>query len=444
MVKQAVLLCAALAAGCGELADAPQRPQILRGFVVVDPTTQSAQTRDIYVAQGKVSALPASGAADVEVVEGHGRWLLPGFYDLRVAAWGNASALHYEKLYQDMGLDSMLKAQLYSGVTSVGIGMGAGRHFQDEIQRIELMEIITARAIRAARPLCGPMADAPADTISSVAEVAPHGDLELKRGSAYFQVYYSQALKPLTPPVSRDIMLACLAQATKAGKPAWVIVGSWAEAKEAVNAGAKVIQGLPSGAPDASLLKHMAKAGVYFAPNLSWLETEALPGPDSVLLEPLASDLARLDILESYRHPEKFEESAKFLRDLPSLKLQAFQGLQQAQRAGVKLLLATGAGWEPAAFQGLASHRILHFMAQAKIPAWIRLRAATQWPAEFLNQRSGFSPGDPADFLVLGNNPLLESYDHPDIQAVCLGGAWVDRAKIKPDLWRQHYPPRPQ
>ena len=161
------------------------RDHVLRGFVVVDPVQQTAAVRDVHVVSGKVRLQAPPGVAGLPIIEGRGRWLVPGLYDARIASWGNGSPMHYTKLYQQMGVDTLLKSHLYAGVTQVVVGAGTGERFHDGLRRVELMKISAAQARWACRGLCAHTDDPPgAICVDSVREVAPALQAEIAHGGS--------------------------------------------------------------------------------------------------------------------------------------------------------------------------------------------------------------------------------------------------------------------
>jgi hypothetical protein len=363
--------------------------------------------------------------------------------DCRIASWGNSGTVHYTQLYQFMVLNRLLDWQLYAGVTRVVVGVGLGRFFRDGLKRCQILQIGGAECLRAAVPLCG----AGTELNGAAQPVASSDDLaRIEAGFApdiaYVQAYHAEVFAPLgLPPLSEPLLAATLEMARRRGKPSWVVVGNWDEVARASALGATVVHGLPPGAPPEATLRLLIERGTHFAPLLAPIEMAEIRGPDSTLLGPLAASLVRPDIVETYRDPSGYESGAKALcalgaqvkPTLPSL----LKGLAES---GVPLLVASDSGALPGVFQGLAVHRALHWLAWAGVEGWDRLRAATHVPARLLSRLTGFSPGAPADFVVLGRDPLGVAHDEPEIDAVCRNGRWVERGALAPDLVRRRYP----
>ena len=445
MVRRELLTAAvgAAVASCVSSVDRA-RDHVLRGFVVVDPGRQKAEVRDVYVVGGKVSlAVPTEGAR-LPIIEGRGRWLVPGLHDARIASWGNASPRHCTKLYQDMGVDTLLKAHLFAGVTQVVVGVGTGKHFHEGLRRVELMKIASAQVKWACRGLCAHADDPPgAVCVDSPREVAPALQAEIAEGGSYVQIHYSEMQRPVLPPVSKDVLREALAFAKSVGRASWVTVGTWAEVEDAVALGATLVQGLPAGEPPADLLAHMTEKDIFLAPTLGVLDMGDPLTQDPALDDPLTLPLVRQDVRQSYRDLSLYEGYAKTLFEMSgSMRALARQTLQRCDEANVKLVVATDSGWSPGAFQGVAVHRSLYWMGWAGLRAWSRILAATLWPARILGAEKPLEDGSAANFAVLTDDPLQQTYEHSSVEAVCLRGRWLDRDSLRPDLVRRPYYPR--
>ena len=82
---------------------------------------------------------------------------------------------------------------------------------------------------------------------------------------------------------------------------------------------------------------------------------------------------------------------------------------------------------------GWGLHRELHALVQAGLTPYQALEAATRNPAEFLNQSGEWGtiePGKRADLVLLEANPLADIRNTQRIEAVLVGGHWLDRAAL--------------
>lgn len=104
---------------------------------------------------------------------------------------------------------------------------------------------------------------------------------------------------------------------------------------------------------------------------------------------------------------------------------------RQMDQAGVPFLTGTDMG-VPLSFPGFALHDELELMAdRIGLDPLTALRAATANPAGLFGVDAGaIAPGMPADLVLLARNPLTDISNTRSIEAVVLRGELIDRAKI--------------
>ncbi len=104
----------------------------------------------------------------------------------------------------------------------------------------------------------------------------------------------------------------------------------------------------------------------------------------------------------------------------------------RAHAAGVKIVLGTDAG-DTYVFPGSGAHDELGELVKAGLTPADALAAATIRAAEFLGlvaDHGTIEPGKRADLVLLGGNPLEDIARTRDIRAVFLGGRHLDRADL--------------
>ncbi len=107
----------------------------------------------------------------------------------------------------------------------------------------------------------------------------------------------------------------------------------------------------------------------------------------------------------------------------------ASRNVKKLADAGVRLALGTDTG-PPARFQGYFEHMEAELMAKAGLSPAKVLVSAMGDAARCMGVTSGLgtlAPGAPADFLVLGANPLDDVRNLRTIEAVWIGGTRLDR-----------------
>jgi amidohydrolase family protein len=111
-------------------------------------------------------------------------------------------------------------------------------------------------------------------------------------------------------------------------------------------------------------------------------------------------------------------------------KLREIVGL--AYRAGVRMMVGTDAG-APFVFKGSGVHEEMVEFAEAGLSPAEVLKAATIDAAEFLGRTADFGSierGKFADLVILNADPLADIRNTRQIDAVLLGGRYLDRSTL--------------
>jgi imidazolonepropionase-like amidohydrolase len=160
-----------------------------------------------------------------------------------------------------------------------------------------------------------------------------------------------------------------------------------------------------------------------------------------------ARDLAYLNDPRLRRLPEKVQASAR--EDVERTQARASapgdaevyraffeKGLQvtaQAHAAGVKVMAGTDSG-DSYCFHGSSLHDELGWMVKAGMTPLAVLRAATVVPAEYVGRSKDFGaiePGKLADMILLDRNPLADIGQTRSLYAVVFNGRLFDRAALE-------------
>jgi imidazolonepropionase-like amidohydrolase len=181
----------------------------------------------------------------------------------------------------------------------------------------------------------------------------------------------------------------------------------------------------------AAIFAAMAQAGTYYVPTHLTRWVDAYADDPAVREDPLLRylhPLMRWQWLEDVDatlardpSPEARETYRRFHR----------KGLEltgQAHRAGVKVLAGTDY-----IVAGADLHRELQQLVEAGLSPGAALRAATLDAAGYfgLEGRHGsIAPGNVADLVLLGGNPLTDIRNTERIEAVIFNGALYDRAAL--------------
>jgi imidazolonepropionase-like amidohydrolase len=247
--------------------------------------------------------------------------------------------------------------------------------------------------------------------------------------------------RPL-PRLRGEVFRAAMTEAKSRRMRTTVHVGTDADARLAIEAGADGLEHAARGLTDATIAL-MAARRVTFTPtnvvlDVTWKRTAVNRG------DPLVERLARPSLLASLRAPAS--PLAPLLTEGPAADrlaaalAGALDQTAKAVRAGVPILPGSDAG-NPATFHGVALIRELELLARAGMPLSDVLRAATSRAADRLNQPTlgRIATGAVADLVVLSADPTADVAAYRQVEGVYLGGRRLDLARLQstsPGPWR--------
>jgi hypothetical protein len=183
----------------------------------------------------------------------------------------------------------------------------------------------------------------------------------------------------------------------------------------------------------AELFRRMARFDVWQTPTLTVRKRLALIGIDELTGNPLAAKVPA-EIRSTWQDPREDlkkateDQMARFKRDY-----QFHQRLVAAmQRNGVGLLAGTDTG-EPYVLPGYSLHNELESFVDAGLTPAQALRTATINPARYfgIETRAGsIAPGKRADLVLLDGNPLDDIRNTRKISGVVVRGRLLDRKEL--------------
>ncbi len=444
---------------------------------VIDPeTTETLPRRTIVIDGGRIIKIARRGSLKLnvmQVIDGSGRYLIPGLMDMHVHT--NVSFI----------VDDSLKLMLANGVTGVRDMAGdcwepRGEIFLciDDMRRIaaaiEDGDKPGARLLRlsSAYVQSEPTAPLPKNhnplytplTRADGVALAQYLD---ERGVDIIKLYH--AIRPdayeglMTEAIARGLEvsghvpnLVTAQQASDDGlrtiEHANTIVtdcgGYAAEYREAMSAvirredGAewpsdfsRLKESVDTFTPSIceNLMKTLTKNGTYYVPTHGTREMDALAG------DPAYRDDPRLGYLPPPQLAQwraDLDRTAAVSPEMTDLYRQFYDlGLKVtklASEAGVSIMLGTDAN-DTMIIPGFAVHDELARLVEAGLSPMEALRAATTAPAAYLDRESDFggvAPGKIADLILLDENPLQNIANTRTIQAVVLGGRVIDREAL--------------
>ena len=425
---------------------------VLRGATVLDGLGGRIVNARVVVRDHRITEVlldddrtPLPEGAVVEDLQG--RFLIPGLFDSHVH-WGGSGGigsapieLTNDRVARDFG------AALASGVTSVV-------SLTDNLRDMRsLAAAVAATTHRAPRTFfSGPSITAkgghPSEMFSFLPGLAEQltrqvetpdaaraaiAELDRERVDIVKLVLEPGFADSPLPRLREDVFLAAMAEAKARKMRTTVHVGTDADARLAVEAGANGIEHSSRGLTDETIALMAAKRVTFTPTNVvldyAWKRQVAGGGDE------LARRLAHPVILQSLLDPAS--PMAPFLRDGERFTrmAQAFAGsidqTSRAIRAGVPILAGSDAG-NPITFHGVSLIRELELLAQAGLPLGDVLKAATSRAADRLGQSSlgRVTNGAVADLVVLDADPTENVGAYRRVSSVYLGGRRLPIAEL--------------
>ena len=420
---------------------------------VIDATgTPPQPDMTVLVKDQRIVGLGRSDAlqvpADATVVEGRGKFLIPGLWDM-----------HVHTVFGDwLPRDERVVLPLFvaNGVTGVR-DMGGDL----DVLKIWRASIAAGRLLGPRMYIGGPMLDGPVPRFPSSAPVANAADGrrvvdDLKaRGVDFIKI---QSLIP------RDGYFAAAQEAKKVGLTFVGHVPDAIRAAEASNAGQKSIEhftgifeacstiedklitGTPRGpgpnvktydpARARTIIALMARNRTWQVPTLVWEHGQWLVDDIDLSHDPLTKyapaawrehtwPMFVKDILATM-DTDPLPVRKRFFQMELEMTLAMF-------RAGVPFMAGTDTAAGVHVFPGFSLHQELAFFVQAGLTPMQALQTATRNPAEFMGRLEDLgtvAKGKLADLVLLDANPLDDIANTRRIQAVVLAGRYLDRAAL--------------
>lgn len=431
--------------------DALGQVRVLRGATVLDGLGGRIVKARVVIRDHRVAEVtlddervPLPEGAVVEDVSG--RYLIPGLFDSHVH-WGGSGGVGEAPIEQtDDRMAHDLAATLAAGVTSVvsltddlsnmrtlASNVAAGR--QQAPRTFFAGPSITARGGHPAAMFgflpglaeqLTRQVDTPDQARAAIAE------LDRARVDLVKLVLEPGFENRPLPRLQEEVFRAAMAEARERQMRTTVHVGTDADARLALDAGANGLEHAARGLSDATIALMAAKRVTFTPTNVvldyAW-KRRALSGGDELMRR-----LTMPAIVESLRSPAS--ALAPVLGDGPEATRMdaalagALEQTARAVRAGVPILAGSDAG-NPATFHGVALIRELELLAQAGLPLVDVLKAATSRAADRLGQTTlgRITPGAVADLVVLDADPTENITAYRGVRTVYLGGRKLDPSR---------------
>lgn len=436
------------------LAQVAPRPILIRGGTLIDGTGKAPQKdvsilveRETIQEIGKDLKVPLDG----RVVDAQGEYIIPGMIDARVKLGPSpANQLGHNEVDVDQQLRN-LRALLQAGVTTVRLIQGDTRDEQF-YQRAWTYSLLTSPRIIASGPVFTAPNGHPAEEFSPIAREAKEEQLRevadadeaqekvddaVKDGVQALEVVYDAGLPSHPyPRLSKEALEAIITAAHKEKLKVFCAVSTNAEATDAIQAGADVIEAMWQEALSDDTVKLMVQKKVAYMPVLSNQGDLASLIDEKDLQRYLQEPILQKTLSKEFRDSlnEKggiLEFLRKALTDHPEARREmeaqekrAQESTKRAQAAGVPVVVGTDTG-NTLIFPGAAVDRELQLMVKAGLTPEQALLAATRNTADSLGMGDKFGTiekGKQGDLVILSANPLENIRNLETVKTVIYNG----------------------
>jgi imidazolonepropionase-like amidohydrolase len=417
---------------------APERALVIKDVAVIDVIGGVVKPHMTAVISGdRIATLGEAGKIatpkDALVVDGTGKFLIPGLWDMHVhltMAEETALPLFIAQgvtSVRDMGGDfalvKLLRDRIAAG-TLTGPRVKAAGPILESARFIELVKRGMGETMAAQRIGVGSPTEA-AQAVASIARLGP--DFIKIRTNA-----------------SRESYLAIAAEAKLVGLPLVGHAPRGLSLIEVSDAGQRSIEHSLTFAENYSeaqwkeIAERFIKNGTHVVPTLiavRWYRET----PDQEVMALIDDATGAKDERRKYISPAVADSWRKHMElkklespvDWEAVRAKNQQGFRLLHRAGVKIMTGSDLGG-PLVYPGWSAHEELELLVQRVGMKPIEaLQSATRTPAEFFGMADSLGAvekGKIADLILLEANPLEQISNTTKIFAVIVGGRYYDKA----------------
>lgn len=438
-MKKILIVAAALSSWLivsGSTAPAEERPIVFVHAVIIDGNGGVPLENGTVVVRGKkIEAVgPASDIplpANAQVIDAHGKVLMPGLADMHVHLLGGWDGESVDML----SYRRYLNALLYAGVTTV-LDTGNVKPYV-----IQLRNEIAAGRLAGPRVYCaGPLIDGPDPAwppisygVCSVEQI-PRIVRELKQdGVDIIKAYVG---------LSNPMIFALAAEARKVSLPVFVDQ-SWRNGSvEITAAGISAFAHTPDFVWGNEMIGMLKERGVKFISTLSVVEAKSKRRLEdlSFLENPLVKDTVPPDFLADLAaYAKEAKESESWNKGPKQQNLQRYE----RQRANLKKLYDAGlvfaAGTDspyPGSYLGEGIHRELELLVEAGLSPLEAITLATRNAARLMGAEPEWgtlAPGRTANVIMVNGRPDRRIQESRNIEMLMSLGKILDRGKLRFD-----------
>ena len=397
----------------------PDNAFVVRGARVFDGE-RDLGVSTVVVRDGRIVSVGAQAPADLPVVDGDGKTLLPGLVDAHVHAWGDAQ--------RDMARFGVTSGLDMHGVSERLPALRSQREALDHRQA----DLWAAGVAVTAPGGHGTQYGFPVPTVDARTDIDAFVGERVDEGADFVKLIVEDlgAFGPARlPTLSPAQVAAAIAAAHARDRLAVVHVSTQEAARHAVEAGADGLAHVfVDTQADPAFVDAMRQRDAFVVPTLAVVASMAGAGEGRAL----AADPRLQPLLTA-------EQSGTLAADFGAAdagRLQrAIESVRRLHAAGVEILAGSDAP-NPGTAQGASLHHELALLVRAGLTPAQALSAATALPAKRfgLVERGRIAPGMRADLVLVEGDPLQDIAASRAIVAVWKNGHRVPREIATGDL----------
>lgn len=418
-----------------------------RGVNVVPMDAERVLTdQTVVVAHGRIQTVGASAdvriPTDATVIEGTGRYLLPGLAEMHA---------HVPSVINREYVEEVLFLYVANGITTARgmLGLPEHRTLRADLER---HDVLGPRLITSGPSLRGDSVDSPATARRMVTEQANAGYDFIKLHPGLTRAEFDAAVAAaaeagiqLAGHVSVDVGIG---RALEAGQATIDHLDGYIQylVPEDVDLSNRSVGFFGTGIVDLAdedrieaAARATREAGVWNVPTQSLIEHFGAPEPsaEELAARPEMAYVSQDTVQQWVRNKQRVTGSdgysAEAARRLVEIRQRLIKALHDE---GAGLLLGSDS---PQVFNvpGFALHHELRMMVAAGLSPYQAIRMGTASPAVFFSAEGEFgrvSPGLAADLILADGNPLEDVGVLSRPVGVMVRGRWLDRAEIDEGL----------
>jgi imidazolonepropionase-like amidohydrolase len=443
----------AVSTAFGSVDDQPVPAFAFTGATVIDGTGAAPlRNATVVMRNGRIACVgQCEVGADVHTIDARGKWIIPGLIDAHVhysqTGWADgrpdAEDVRDRFPYDStvMALEAhperFFRSYLCAGVTGT---FDVGGYPWTWALRRRAEEDNAAPHVAAAGPLLSTI-DHWVNTPGQRQFVYASNDSTTRAGARMMAQYQSDAIKvwylvnERTPDTARYKVLlrAAAEEARRAGIPLIVHATDLWAARDAVDAGARLLVHSVEDVPVTDEFLRMAKAaGIIYTPTLTVFDGyrqlyERRFDPTGLPMECVDPDTRRKAMLTDSLRPQNLPPT--FRARFQQLAETTSANLRRVHAAGIPIAMGTDAG-NPLTLHGASIYREMEAMAAAGMSPMDVIVASTRNGAMAMGRDSigTLRPGMAADLVVLDADPLENVRNLRAVRLVARGGeVWTRR-----------------